>query len=81
MVLAVEPMPLVETANHRRMRKLGEWFEVDVLDLQAHMRSDAMSDVGFLWCDFIHPTSLGHLEIAQWLAPRLDRELVRILAR
>lgn len=80
-VLVVEPMLGPDLETHRRIRALRETPGVEVLDLHAHMGSDAVRDVGFLWWDFVHPTSLGHLEIAEWLAARLAPGLGRLTDR
>jgi lysophospholipase L1-like esterase len=63
------------------MRALGAELGVEVHDLHAHLGSDEIRDAGFLWWDFVHATSLGQLEIADWLAPRLEPVVARLCGR
>ncbi len=79
-VFVTEPAPRVVgvAANHKAIRVLGKELGIVVLDLHTHMQSAEMLDFGFLWWDMIHATSLGHREIAAWLAPQLIRIIQRI---
>ena len=70
-VLIVEPTTWGEDQRHRGLRALGQELGVETHDLNSHMNSAEIYDIGFLWWDYIHPSSLGHELIAEWLAPRL----------
>lgn len=64
----LEPLP-----THAAMRSVAEELGVALVDLHAALCAEDQS--GFLWWDFVHPTSFGHDRIAAALAPEVERLL------
>ena len=56
-----------ELPLHPVMRRVAAEQGVPLVDLHAALRRD--QPLGFLWWDFVHPTSFGHRRIAEHLAP------------
>ena len=58
-----------ERHNNTVMREVGRLFDIPVLDVETYL--DERQNTGFLWWDFVHPTSYGHELIAEYLAESL----------
>lgn len=52
---------------HATMRRVAAAEGVPLVDAHAYVK--AREELGFLWWDFVHPSSLGHELIAEVLAP------------
>jgi len=48
--------------NHETMRRLASKYKLQVVDLHNGIKLHA--DEGFVWWDFVHPTSFGHRLLA-----------------
>lgn len=55
--------------NHPIMRELAEKRQIPCLELHRYMKE--RYDSGFLWWDFVHPTSYGHRLIAERIVAAL----------
>lgn len=58
-----------ELRTHAVMRKVAAALGVPLVDAHAQLKRDA--DRGFLWWDYVHPTSFGHRLIAEAIFPEL----------
>ncbi len=57
--------------RHQLMQQIGAQESVPVIDMQGHLW--ASRDVGFLWWDRVHLTSLGQRLFAEHLVSEFDR--------
>ena len=62
---------------HPVMRTVGTRHGVPVVELHAFLK--AKYDDGFLWWDFVHPTSLGHRLVADCILRALDANRITTL--
>jgi lysophospholipase L1-like esterase len=67
-----------ELALHATMRRVGEARGIPVVDVHAYLKE--RRGAGFLWWDFVHPTSLGHGLIAEALEPAVRAAIERSVA-
>lgn len=72
----IEAPPQQQRAKHDAMRELARSHDVPVVDMQSHL--DEVYDVGFLWWDRVHLTSLGSLLFAEHLGQQMLREQVAV---
>jgi len=70
-VFALEPNSIEHTPEnlplHATMRAVAELRRIPVVDLHTELK--LAPGRGFLWWDFVHPTSFGHGLIAEALVP------------
>lgn len=64
---------------HATMRRVAEEQDVPLVDAHAYLRE--RRDEGFLWWDFVHPTSLGHERIAEVIAPAVSEASAHLAER
>lgn len=57
------------TTNHQTMKKVAAEYHLPVIDLHQCLLKNY--DSGFLWWDFVHPTSYGHALAADCIYPTL----------
>jgi lysophospholipase L1-like esterase len=58
--------------QHADMRKVAEEKGVEVIDVHGLLKE--RYDEGFLWWDFVHPTSFGHRLIAEVITTHVELE-------
>ncbi len=59
--------------KHKTMRAVAEKLGLPLADLHGRMRDQMRT--GFLWWDFVHPTSQGHRVAGEFLAETIRKEL------
>ncbi len=73
-ILILEANSLEQTrdflaTNHQTMKKVAAEYHLPVIDLHQCLLENY--DSGFLWWDFVHPTSYGHALAADCIYPTL----------
>jgi len=58
--------------KHAKMREVARKLGLPVVDLHSHMREQLPT--GFLWWDFVHPTSHGHRVAGEFLVESIRQE-------
>ncbi|MFH0947351.1 MAG: SGNH/GDSL hydrolase family protein [Planctomycetota bacterium] len=66
-----EEVPHMEGRERKVMCEVSKVDSVPLVD--THQILDRYLGTGFLWWDFVHPTSYGHRRIAECLVPEIER--------